>query len=53
MSTDFSKKSEQTFGFHDFGEGAVIVDLDETDLGEIDGFVVTAGTVIVADESYF
>ena len=51
MSTGFSKKSEQTFGFHDVGEGAVIVDLDETDLGEVDGFVVTAGTVVIAYES--
>ena len=50
MSTGFLKKSEQTFGFHDFGEGAVIVDLDEADLGEVDGFVVAAGTVVVAHE---
>ena len=49
----FLKKSKQTFGFHDFGEGAVIVNLDETDFGEVDGFVVTAGTVVIADESNF
>ena len=49
----FLKKSKQTFGFHDFGEGVVIVDFNETDFGEVDGFVVTAGSVVIADESDF